>query len=118
MTQSENPPRFRTPVEVFQAQHVIEATLIVQRLADAGIPARIVSTALEGVTGEVPYSHATCPIWVEESDAGHAREVIQEYFDQPSIERTSDSEFCYHCGDVVTNEPANCPHCGASLDWS
>lgn len=66
------------PVRVFDAQNSIEATLIVQLLADAGIRARVASDALESVSGEVPFQLVSVPVWVLRSDFDRAEAAIRE----------------------------------------
>ncbi len=66
------------PVQVYAAKNSIEATLLVQLLAEEGISARIASNAVEAVAGEVPWQLATVPIWVKSADAERAQAVIRE----------------------------------------
>ncbi|MDB5338789.1 MAG: putative prokaryotic signal transducing protein [Planctomycetaceae bacterium] len=67
------------PVSIYAAENTIDATLMVQLLADAGIEARIASNALEAVSGEVPYQLISVPVWVRRPDAARALEVIREH---------------------------------------
>lgn len=67
------------PVSIYAAENSIEATLIVQLLAEAGIEARIASNALEAVAGEVPYQLISVPIWVHGVDSQRALAVIQDH---------------------------------------
>ena len=67
------------PVSIYAAENSIEATLIVQLLAEAGIEARIACNALEAVAGEVPYQLISVPIWVHGVDSQRALAVIQDH---------------------------------------
>ncbi|MES2791176.1 MAG: DUF2007 domain-containing protein [Planctomycetota bacterium] len=67
------------PVAAYAAENSIEATLIIQLLAEAGIEARMASNALESVSGEVPSQLISVPVWVRSSDSQHALEVIREH---------------------------------------
>jgi len=60
-------------VEVYSAPTEAEAHLLVQRLADHGIAARIVGEILRTAMGEIPAFHASPRIWVSEDDAERAR---------------------------------------------
>ena len=70
------------PVSIYAAENSIEATLIVQLLAEAGIEARIACNALEAVAGEVPYQLISVPIWVHRVDRQRAVEVVREHQSQ------------------------------------
>ena len=68
----------REPVQVYEAANSIEAAMVLQKLDEAGIEARIASRAVESLAGEVPFQLAVVPIWVDRSDAERARQVINK----------------------------------------
>jgi hypothetical protein len=67
------------PVSIYSAENSIEASFILQLLAEAGIEGRIASNALEAVSGEVPYRLVSVPIWVHRSDSESAQRVIRDH---------------------------------------
>lgn len=67
------------PVSIYAAQNSIEATFVIQLLAEAGIEARISSNALEAVSGEVPYQLISVSILVHRIDSLRALDVIREH---------------------------------------
>lgn len=108
------------PQQVYAAWNPTQAQFILNMLVDAGIHARIASTAVHAVSGKVPYQVATCPIWVAEKDADRAREVIADWESrQEPGERTASHElFCYHCGAILEARCSECPQCNGTLIWS
>ncbi len=66
------------PVQIYEARNSLEASLVVQRLGDAGIEARVESSAIESVVGEVPFQLAGVPIWVDRADVERAQEVVRD----------------------------------------
>lgn len=105
------------PVKVYEAGSGFEAQLLVDWLRDAGIEARIASTAMEPLVGKVPFQIATCPVLVAQRDADRARAEVPA-FEVRLAERGRETEFCYHCGGALDARPTVCPACGEPLDWS
>ncbi len=66
------------PVEVYRASNSIEASGILLQLADIGIKGRMASSALELVSGAVPFQTIAIPILVHASDRERAVEEIQQ----------------------------------------
>jgi hypothetical protein len=107
------------PVKVFDAWNSIQAQMLEQELIAAGVRARVASTAIEALTGKVPYQDATCPVWVAAEDEAKAREVVAAFERQWAERRATAAEpFCYHCGGAVSAGVAACPHCQGALDWT
>jgi hypothetical protein len=70
-------------VELCSAANIVEADGICELLDEAGIQARVVGDDLGTAAGCLPLGEATTPrIWVRESDADHARQVIQQWQEQ------------------------------------
>ncbi len=105
------------PVRIYEAGNEIEARLLVDWLQEAGIAARIASTAIEPLAGKVPFQIATCPVWVTTRDASRARDVLPA-FEAQLAKRVGEAAFCYHCGNAVVEGLSPCPGCGGELDWS
>lgn len=109
------------PVKVYDAWNSWQASILAQELLNAGIAARVASTAIEFIAGRVPYQAATCPVWVDEQDVRRAQEVIGEFEQKLAESGEADiagEPFCYHCGAEVSLRPPCCPTCGGTLDWS
>ncbi len=106
------------PVQVYEAGNSTEAHLMVQMLADLGVQARVASSAVENVVGEVPFQRAVCPIWVHPNESERAREAILAFLANRSDDDSAEAIFCYHCGAPLNERLERCPHCQASLDWS
>ncbi|MFK7821487.1 MAG: DUF2007 domain-containing protein [Planctomycetaceae bacterium] len=92
-------------IEVYSAANSPEAHLLVSRLADDGIPARIVGEALGTGAGELPVGYATSPrIWVHEEHAERARDLVLDWEEERKDSRP---------------EPSwKCPACAADVDGS
>jgi len=109
-----------TPVKVYDAWNSWQAQLLAQELTDAGITARVASSAIEFLSGKVPYQAATCPVWVDQLDVERARPIIVD-FERKLAERgeigAASDPFCYHCGVQLTSRQSPCPSCGGVLDW-
>ena len=99
------------PVKVFDAWNSFQAQLLEQELIAAGITARVASTAIEAITGKVPYQDASCPVWVAEEDEVRARDVVAAFERQwANRDATPVAEpFCYHCGGAVESGRGDLP---------
>jgi len=65
---------------VYAAANLTEAYLLLHRLQQAGIAARVFNEHAQGAMGEIPFTHAYPELWVEHDvDAARARPVIVEY---------------------------------------
>ena len=110
------------PIKVYDAWNTQQAHFIRQLLADAGISARVASSGLQAVIGEVPFQLATCPVLVAKVDFAQARPIVEEYdrgLKNPSPKEPQPTEpFCYHCGAKVDDGQSPCPKCHCDLDWS
>jgi len=74
-------------VELCSAGDIVEAECVCELLEEAGIPARIVNDGLGIAAGGVPFGEPIAPrIWVRESEAAHAREVIEQWQEQQENE--------------------------------
>ena len=104
------------PICVYRAGNLQEAQLVVNLLENEGITARIASSAVETLAGEVPFQLAVCPIWVHQHQAELAQSIIEEHREEikkpPRIEL-----FCYHCGAELSQPVEKCPDCSSALQW-
>jgi hypothetical protein len=112
----------REPVQVFKARNSVQAQFVCNLLAEADIAARVESTALEAVRGEVPDQKVSCPVLVAAADAERARALVAEYESRlkgvSAAVDESTEPYCYHCGGPVAAGQSPCPACGFALDWS
>ena len=95
------------------AANLPEAHLLLHRLAQAGIAARVLNEHAQGGLGEIPFTHAYPEIWVmEDVDETRARAVLAE-FERPPASR--EPTRCQVCGEI--NPPAFeiCWQCGKPL---
>lgn len=111
------------PVKIYDAWNLFQAHFLVQSLAEAGISARVASDSIEGLSGRVPFSRATCPVWVANSDIARARPIVEQYDRRIGQRSTAPDDaavpFCYHCGAPLDDAQVSpCPQCGCQLDWS
>lgn len=107
-----------SPVQIYSAASIQEATLVAQLLSRNGIDARVVSDSLVTVTGEVPAQLVGVPVWVPADEEQQARDVIAASQAQRAAGDETPQLFCYHCGAALEEQVATCPSCGESLDWS
>lgn len=95
------------------AANLPEAHLLLHRLVQAGVEARVLNEHAQGGLGEIPFTHAYPEIWVmEEADEARARAVLAE-FERPPASR--EPARCQSCGEM--NPPAfeTCWQCGKPL---
>jgi Putative prokaryotic signal transducing protein len=95
------------------ATNLPEAHLLLHRLEQAGIEARVLNEHAQGGLGEIPFTHAYPEIWVmEEADEARARAILAE-FERPPASR--EPVRCRDCGEM--NPPAFeiCWQCGKAL---
>jgi hypothetical protein len=97
----------------FVASHRVEAYLLVDRLAHAGIKAHVFNEHASSIVGDVPPDVAQPQVWLDDdADRPRADAVLREY--RAERERTG-SVACGKCGE---DNPATfdlCWKCGWSL---
>ena len=95
------------------AANLPEAHLLLHRLTQAGIEARVLNEHAQGGLGEIPFTHAYPELWImDAADEERARRIVLEFEQTPS---TPDTTRCTVCGEM--NPPAFeiCWHCGGIL---
>src|SRR3990172_8225169 len=84
------------------AANLPEPHLLLHRLAQAGIEARVLNEHAQGGLGEIPFTHAYPEIWIMEAeDEPRARRIVVEFEQTPSL---PDTARCAACGEM--NPPA------------
>jgi putative signal transducing protein len=96
-----------------RAGNLQEAYLILHRLEQAGIAARVLNEHAQSGLGQLPFTHTYPEVWVLESDdAPRARTIVDEY------ERQAAPVPPRRCRSCAEENPGNfelCWRCGAGL---
>jgi len=96
---------------VYTAPDLIDAQLVSDTLASAGIANHIFNVNAVGALGEVPYPNALPEIWVdEEADAPRAQALLHAARTTQVMERP-----CPHCGEANPGDFLTCWSCGSAL---
>ena len=100
--------------KVYSASNLPDAYLLLHRLEQAGIEARVLNEHAQGGMGEIPFTHAYPEVWlVEPGDVERARSIVADY------ERREISEngvLCQVCGEESPGGFEVCWRCGAVID--
>jgi hypothetical protein len=98
---------------IFVAQHRIEAYLLVDRLAHAGIKAHVFNEHASSIVGEVPPDVAQPQVWLDDdADRARADVVLRTYRDERNREG---SISCANCHEENPATFELCWKCGWSL---
>ena len=98
---------------LFIAANLTEAYLLLHRLAQAGVEARVLNEHAQGGLGEIPFTHAYPEVWVMEAeDTARARGILQEFERRSS---SGDAIVCANCGETNPAGFEICWQCGRSL---
>jgi glycerate-2-kinase len=98
---------------LYTAGDRVEAYLLVDRLAQAGIKAHVFNQNMSSVVGDVPVDVAMPQVWLDDdADRARADAVLREY----RIERNRKGVlFCRKCGEENPATFELCWKCGAGL---
>lgn len=99
-------------LKLYQAANLPEAHLVLHRLEQAGIQARIFNDHAQGGMGEIPFTHTYPEVWLlDADDQARARQLIAA-FEQADAGAPT---VCPRCAEE--NPPAFeiCWQCGASV---
>jgi len=95
------------------ASNLPEAHLLLHRLAQAGIAARVFNEYAQGGLGEIPFTYAWPEVWVlEDRDEERARAILADYERSHSVPETRP---CPDCGELNPESFELCWRCGATL---
>ena len=98
---------------LFSSANLMEAYLLLHRLVQAGIEARVLNEHAQGGLGEIPFTHAYPEVWVMEAeDAERARGILQEFERRASSDETL---VCANCGETSPAGFDFCWQCGRPL---
>ena len=115
-------------LRLYTAADLPEAHLVAQLLERAGIAARVFNehaqgglgnrslrcstSAVPGVVGEIPFTHAWPEVWLlEDADASRAQRALDAWQRTPRML----SWRCRDCGEDNPGTFETCWHCGAPL---
>ena len=102
-----------TMQRIFIASHRVEAYLLVDRLAHAGIKAHVFNEHMSSIVGEVPPEVSQPQVWLDDdADRARADEVLRTYREERN--RTG-SIVCGKCGEENPATFELCWKCGWSL---
>ena len=98
---------------IFIASHRVEAYLLVDRLAHAGIKAHVFNEHMSSIVGDVPPEVAQPQVWIaRDEDEPRARALLREMeFDA----RRTTPLFCRKCGEQSPGNFELCWNCGYAL---
>lgn len=98
---------------IFVATHRVEAYLLVDRLAHAGIKAHVFNEHMSSIVGDVPPDVALPQVWLDDDgDRARADAVLREY--EAERNRTG-SVFCPECHEENPATFELCWKCGKGL---
>lgn len=99
--------------KLYSAGSLQEAYLILHRLEQEGIHARVLNEHAQGGLGELPFTHVYPEIWLlDPSDSARAH-VILEGFTRAAVTSSSVSRRCRACGDESPAGFEICWRCGS-----
>jgi hypothetical protein len=100
--------------KIYSASNLMEAQIVLDLLEHAYIPARIFNQHAQGVSGEIPFTHAYPEVWVvRDEDYERGMRIVQSYEETPATSRI------IHCPVCREENPANfqlCWKCGSGLE--
>lgn len=101
--------------KLYSAGSLTEAYLVLHRLEQAGIAARVLNEHAQGGVGQLPFTHAYPEIWVMESqDSESAHAIVRDY--ERNRRLPSASRACAACGEESPLSFELCWRCGALFD--
>jgi Putative prokaryotic signal transducing protein len=99
---------------VYQARDLIDAELMLQRLADRGIPSTLRNALLQGLLGELPLSARPVVCVMDERDQSAARLCVQDMERALAAPELPDL-VCHNCGDTSPGNFEECWKCRTEL---
>jgi len=101
-------------LKLYRAANLQEAHLVLHRLEQAGIEARLFNEYAQGGLGELPFTHVYPEIWVvEPADIERARRVVEDY---QCAQSPLGAHICRFCGEESPGGFEICWRCGAPLE--
>jgi len=99
---------------LYCAANLPDAYLLLHRLQQAGIEARVLNQHAQGGLGEIPFTHAYPEIWlVEPADAERAKSIVAAYEQRTMSAHTV---VCRFCKEENPGGFELCWRCGAAIE--
>ena len=99
--------------QIYSARDEIDAELVKNALADAGIESVVQSGGLSIVLGAIPVTESTLPsVWVRDEDVERAKKALAE-FQHPEIPQGGPWK-CPKCGEMIDPQFTACWNCGTA----
>jgi Putative prokaryotic signal transducing protein len=100
--------------KLYSAANLPDAYLLLHRLEQAGIEARVLNEHAQGGLGEIPFTHAYPEVWlVEPTDVERAKSIVAEY---ERRESSAEAVICRACKEENPRTFEICWRCGAPID--
>lgn len=100
--------------KLYSAANLPDAYLLLHRLEQAGIEARVLNEHAQGGLGEIPFTHAYPEVWlVEPADVERAKSIVADY---ERREPAVGTVVCRSCNEENPRGFEICWHCGAPID--
>jgi len=98
---------------IYAAATLVEAHLLKQLLAQAGVDTHVFNENAQSGVGEIPFTHAYPELWVvDDNDHGKATQFLREY-ERSRVFDTS--RICWSCSETNPTNFGSCWNCGAVL---
>lgn len=97
---------------VYVATTALDAYLLRDQLAHAGIDAKVFNEFARGALGDIPCDAAQPQLWVDDEDEARAEGVVRDF---ASRRAAVGSRTCRHCGEENPESFELCWNCGAGL---
>lgn len=99
--------------KLYSAANLPDAYLLLHRLEQAGIEARVLNEHAQGGLGEIPFTHAYPEVWlVDPDDLGRARDIVSDY---ERREVATNPWTCRACNEENPGGFEVCWRCGAGV---
>jgi hypothetical protein len=99
--------------QIYSARDEIDAEMVKNALADAGIECGVQGGGLSAVLGAIPVTQETLPsVWVRDEDLDRAETALREF--QHPQEPEGEPWKCPKCGEMIEPQFTACWNCGTS----
>jgi hypothetical protein len=99
--------------KLYAAANLQEAHLLLHRLQQAGIEARVLNEHAQGGLGELPFTHVYPEIWLlHPEDSARAARIVEDYEGAQTVQET---RVCAACGETNPADFEVCWRCQALL---
>lgn len=101
-------------VKLYSAGNLGEAHLLLHRLEQAGIEARVLNQHAQGGLGELPFTQAYPEVWLENAaDMRRGQAIVAEF--EQILRGETGTRVCRGCGEPSPASFEICWNCGKTL---